>query len=312
MKKLISMILFCLLLTGCSQKAEPEEQEVVVSLTPEEDSSLADMIESAFEDYTFPNPVSTDESGGVSTNVYYLTSHGTQDSANLTKFISHLEGDHFIWHETESIPSDADILIINSPQEDLTAEEFKSLESYMNQGGDLLFLLPASESDTRFRYFNFLLEEFYIQIDYDKISETDQSRIQADGSIQLQAINYPDRFYFYNDTMSDGIVYLKNSRSFHMLSEESSLSVFIDAMLETEKSAIGEPCGGEQDDPVTYEQEALPVMLYVRDEAKQNASLIAVGSADFLLDQNFDADTSKAAQYWIYSSLSWFTAYAAY
>jgi len=295
-------LLCSLLLTGCSQ--EEPLPEVPVSLESEAEQAEASESEISSVPETIENTI-------VHPDIYYITNHGTAPVSDLSQFISELESVGYLWHEAEisDIPAEADMLIFNSPQEDLTKEEYQQLENYMNQGGDFLYLLPASESETRYKYLNLLSELFYIQIDYDIISETDKSRIQDDDSIQIQAVNYPERFGFYDESMQDGIVYMRNIRSFHMMSEESSMSSFMDECLETASSAVGTPYGGIQDDPITYENDTLSVMLYCRDELRNNAALIAVGSADFLLDEYYASETSQAAKNWVFSALGWFTAY---
>lgn len=182
------------------------------------------------------------------------------------------------------------------------------LKEYMSQGGDLLLLLPASESETRYKFLNNLTEAFCFQIDYDKVTVPEQNT----EFVLLNVIEMPERMAYYDDSMQTAPVYMQNMRSFHMLGDYATDEMFVDVILQTPAGVIGEPFGGMEDDPLTYENQKLNIMVYSRNAVQDNSAVIACGASDFLLDENFDADTSKSAQKWIYSSLRWFTAYSAY
>ncbi|MBE6876354.1 MAG: hypothetical protein E7496_06480 [Ruminococcus sp.] len=298
-KKLLFLMLCAVVCTGCSQADTQSSAEL-----PDLDSMIQQ-----------ENPAPSDaeiqpETSAEPVNIFYLTSHGTEDSSHLTKFRAQLETDGYLWNECEisEIPADADILIYNTPAEDLTSEEFQLLREYMNQGGDLLLLLPASESETRYKFLNNFTEEFCFRIDYDRVTIPEQNSELT----LLQIIAMPDRMEYYDDSMQTTPVYMQNMRSFHMLGDYATDEMFVDVMLQTTAQAVGEPFGGTEDDPLTYENEKLNIMVYSRDALRNNASVVACGASDFLLDENFDSDMSKGAQKWVYSSLGWFVNYSAY
>jgi len=297
-KKILLILLTGMIFTGCSKDTESS------SPLPDLDSIIEQ------ENSSAPESETEAETEAFSENIYYLTSHQTDDSANLTKFRSHLETDGFVWNECgiSEIPADADILIYNFPKEDLSSEEYQLLKEYADRGGDILLFLPASDSEVRYKFLNLFLESFSIQIDYDNITIPEQD---ADWVV-LQTIEMPDRMTAYDDSMQTTPVYMQKIRSFHMLGNYATDELFIDVMLQTPEFVIGEPFGGTEDDPVTYENEKLDILLYSRDAIRNNASVIACGANDFLLDENFDSDISKGAQNWIYSSLFWFCNYDAY
>ena len=260
-EKLFYLLLCSVMLTGCSQNTSEEMPDIDALRQNSETAAETEQI----TEQTIP------------AEIYYLTDHGTQDSEELTKFRTQLETDGFIWNEGEisNIPTEDSILIFNAPQEDITPEEFQILKEYKQAGGDMLLLLPASESETRYKFLNNFLETYCIQLDYDKITETDNFRIK-DDAIRLNIISQPDR------------------------------------MLQTAETVIGEPFGGVEDDPLTYENEKLNILVYSLDAVQNNTSVVVCGASDFLLDENFEKDTSHIAQEWIYSSLQWFTAYNSY
>lgn len=251
------------------------------------------------------------EPAPVSRNLCYITGNGTTDAAELEKFREQLAADGFVWNEStfSDIPADADALILNAPTADLTRDEMNALNSYMDDGGHLLLLLPAYEEEIRFKYLAQFLEPYCLRFDYDRISETDASRM-LDGdkfTIQTDYIGRPDNMPLYSSAQDAGIVYFHDARSFHFVYQDHFSTVKQDVMLKTAASVIGEPYGGQEDDPLTYEETALDVMGYARHEDKANASIVYVGAADFLSDDSYSADNAAAA--WVHSALEWFVLY---
>ncbi|MDE6087771.1 MAG: GldG family protein [Oscillospiraceae bacterium] len=292
------LLALCLCLTGC-HTVDSDSMDVPTSLESEADSSEdSSSEESVTEPTTEPAP----------RELYYITSSQTQDVAQLTSFIDRIRTDGYNWHEVtvSELPADAGAVILNSPQEDLSAEDFNILEEYMNTGGRIFVLLPASESETRYKYLDRLLEEFYIRFDYNLI--TDEAHTLEDDYIQIQAIDYPDRFLFADESMEDGIVYIRNARSLHHMPQGEN--TVYDSMLQTFDTASGLPYGGVEDDPEIYESEKMDVMIYCREEIKKNASVVVMGSSDFLLDENYENHRAKPAQNWAYSAIDWLYNYS--
>ncbi len=292
MKRTTALFCACLMLTGmfagCSN-----------------DTNTTDPIESAAETDALTEPVT------VSRNLCYITGNGTTDADELGKFREQLTTDGFSWNEItlSDIPADADALILNAPTADLTKDEMNALNAYMDDGGHLLLLLPAYEEETRFKYLAQFLEPYCLQFDYDRISETDASRM-LDGdkfTIRTDYIARPDNMPLYSSAQDAGIVYFHDARSFHFVYQDHFSTVKQDVMLKTAASVIGEPYGGQEDDPLTYEETALDVMGYARNEDKANASIVYVGAADFLKDDSYSADNAAAA--WVHSALEWFVLY---
>ena len=228
-KKILFLILFSVLCTGC--QAETEQDTAL----PDLDSIIQQ------ENASDTLPETETETEKFSENIYYLTSHQTESSGNLTEFKAHIETDGFVWNECEisAIPDDANILIYYAPQEDCTAEEYQILKDYTDRGGDIMLFLPASESEVRYKFLNRLLETFSMQIDYDKVTIPEQNF----DMIALQIIGMPERMTAYTESMMSDPVYMRNFRSFHMLGNYATDELFVDAMLQTPSNVIGEPCG---------------------------------------------------------------------
>lgn len=242
--------------------------------------------------------------------IYYVTDHGTTDTAQLSDMIAEATEIGYTWQEDEllKMPSDCKVLLFNSPQEDITTEELTFLDSYLDEGGRILLLMPPDEREIRFKYLERLLEEYCIQMDYDIITETDEQRILNDDPefIRIDQIEAPSRMPLGENTSSLS-AFMHRARSFHMMYGDNYSAIKQDAMLETSATAVGKPFGGVQDDPDTYENEQLITMMYSRDDTRHNSIIITVGSSDFLLDENYTAPESTAVHDWIFGSFYWLT-----
>ena len=271
-----------LLLSGCSSTG---------NALPEPAETLPPMTEA-------PEPVL----------MYYVTDHGTtavSEVSQMTERLEHtgytVEADSF-----SALPMNADAVICNAPREDLTREELDLLEQYMDGGGHLLLLMPSDASEVRYKNWERFLEKFCITMDYDRLLETDSSRmLDGDPAFPLiDQISAPDGMTIMPAT-AETPLYLHDARSFHFVVLENFSNIRQDVMLRAAESAVGEPCGGDFDDPVTLEEETLMTMLYSRDTTRKNAFVVCVGASDFLLDQNYMAESSSGAQDYVYAALDW-------
>lgn len=253
------------------------------------------------------------ETEQVSKELYYITGNGTADAAALSDFRTQLETEGYIWNETtlSAIPAEADAIILNAPTEDITRDELDALNDYMNEGGHMLLLMPAYEEDTNFKYLTQFLEPYCIAFDYDRISESDASRtLNGDMYyVQTDYISRPDNMPLYSSAQDAGIVYFHDARSFRFVYQDHFSTVKQDVILKTADSVVGEPYGGQEDDPLTYENTGLGVMGYARNETLSNASIVFVGAADFLTDANYSDENCAPAAAWVHSALDWFMLY---
>lgn len=240
--------------------------------------------------------------------IYYVTDHETVSTGQITNFQSRIEekGHVFRADALDALPADADLVILNAPRTDLTADEVTQLDSYMAEGGHLLLMMPSDESETRYKYLERFLDEYCIQMDYDIIRETDENSMLGGDAYHplIQQISAPDGMTIVPET-AERPLYLNRCRSFHFLAKDNFSFMRQDAMLETATTAVGEPCGGVQDDPLTYEDEMLMTMLYSRDTSKHNAFVVCVGASDFLSDENFTLETSLSAQDYVFAAIDW-------
>lgn len=249
----------------------------------------------------------------------YVTGHGETDPAELTAFQTALESRNYTFGAVtlDALPPKMDALILSDPEEDLTKEELEALDVYMDAGGQLLLLMPASDSDTRFKYLGQLLEEFCITLDYDLVTETAQNNMV--GGDETFIVGTPVTIPITMVLEADASTYtpfLQNARSFHLNSGSFVLdggvdfySFLVDSIVQSGTTAIGAPCGGQEDDPETYENEPLNLMLYSQNKDRNYSSVVCIGANQFLLNENFEAETSRSMLGYVYSTLDWFLQY---
>ncbi|MDE6004395.1 MAG: hypothetical protein K2G88_03315, partial [Oscillospiraceae bacterium] len=122
-KKLMTCFIFFMLLTGCSNAPDTD-----IPTSLESESEQAQQEE---------QPVTEPVTEATPRDLYYITSNQTEDIANLNIFIDKIKSDGYLWHEVSilELPENAETVIYNSPQEDMTSEEYAILDNYMNTGG---------------------------------------------------------------------------------------------------------------------------------------------------------------------------------
>lgn len=85
--------------------------------------------------------------------VYTLTGHNEADlSSSFQSAVEsqNIETEELSLLESEEIPDDADAIIINAPQSDISTEEREVLEEYMAGGGKLLLITAPAQEDVTF------------------------------------------------------------------------------------------------------------------------------------------------------------------
>ena len=110
--------------------------------------------------------------------VYFITGHNevsiTEDYKILREY---LLSNNFDVRELDlslksSVPSDAKILICMAPQKDFMASERDAIAEYMNDGGDFILMINSLKSAIDFPNINYLTNKYNIDIQNDKIKET--------------------------------------------------------------------------------------------------------------------------------------------
>ncbi len=249
----------------------------------------------------------------------YVTGHGETDIAELDAFQAALEARNFTFGTVtlDALPPKMDALILSAPTGDFTKAELDVLDAYMDEGGQILMLLPASDAETRFKYLGQFLEEYCITLDYNLVTETNQGNMVRgeESFIVGTPVTIPTTMRL-DAQASANAPFLQNARSFHLLSSSAYLgegtdfdSFLIDSIVQSGTTAVGTPFGGQEDDPETYEGQPLNLMLYSQNKDRNYSSVVCIGANQFLLDDQFDEETSSSMLGYVYSTLDWFMQY---
>jgi len=82
--------------------------------------------------------------------VYILTGHG--ESSLSQTFLSAIDNDNIVTAElslltVEAVPEDADMILVNAPETDLSQEETERLQAYLADGGNMLLITYPPEGE---------------------------------------------------------------------------------------------------------------------------------------------------------------------
>lgn len=258
---------------------------------------------------TAVKPDSQPVSEALPVTLCYLEGHGTADPDELSAFSQQLKDDGYTWETSgfSDFSADADVLIICGPTEDITETEFSAIDSYLDGGGRILLCMPAAEDPVRFKYLDKILAEFCIEMDYNIVSETDDSRTYRQDPywVQTDMLSYPTTMTLYSDDTINYPAYFRNARSFRITCFENFSALRLDTMLCTADTARGTPFGGMEKDPISYENEPLALMAYSYDDTRNTCALVAMGSYEFLTDALYHERSSIGSLAWTYSALGW-------
>ena len=289
MKRTILPLLLCAaMLTGCSGTTTSQAE------LPSLDSMIGEEPTQAVPSFTG--------------QIYYATDHGTPDPALMKRWQADLEAKGHTWQADvlADVPAATDtVLVLNAPAEDITQQDVDALDALFEAGGHMLLVMPANEAPVRYKFLERVLETYCIQMDYDLVTDSAEGHSVADsGAILMNMIGTPEGMPLSAQAAAPPLL-MDDVRSFSFFVSDNYGSIHMDAMLETYDTAVGTPCGGTEEDPETFENKTLMTMVYAYDDLRQNSSVVAVGSGDFLLDAGYDEALSAKPRDWVTASITW-------
>jgi ABC-type uncharacterized transport system involved in gliding motility auxiliary subunit len=123
--------------------------------------------------------------------VYFLEGHKEPDlNENLSKLKARLEGEGHVVEslnilKAESIPEDADTIIIVSPKKDIGDDERDKLKEFLIRGGRMICLFDIMTQDNQFVNLNNLLKSYGIQFSSNFVVEEDSNSFYANNKMYL-------------------------------------------------------------------------------------------------------------------------------
>ena len=203
---------------------------------------------------------------------YYRTLKGYLEKNNiLVKKINLLTVDQ--------MPEDAELVVVASPKKDFQYAERDVLERYFNVGGKAIFMFDYLKNDPSFDELNKLLNKYNLEINYDKVKETDDSRHLAQ-----------DPYTLVVDVKSNGIVsrafntFLTNCRSISILKNEKEY-ITTTSLISTSPTAVGEMVNKSRGEDLPGPLELAVAVEYKGGE--KPSRIIAMGNSSFVTDSAY-------------------------
>ncbi len=123
--------------------------------------------------------------------VYFLEGHREPDiNGDLSKLKARIEGEAHVVEslnilKTESIPDDANSIVVVSPKKDLSDNEKEKFEEYLTKGGRVIFLFDIIAKGEQLPNFNSLLKSYGIQYSNNFVVEEDGNSFYANNKMFL-------------------------------------------------------------------------------------------------------------------------------
>lgn len=240
--------------------------------------------------------------------VYFVEGHGERslDSEYLgLKQI--LENGNYIVNKLnlaveDKVPEDAEIVIFTGPKTDLSKVESDRLIEYFKDDGNCIFLFEPVNSDKKFDNFEYVLNEYNLSLNYDRVKENDEAR------------HYPNDPYIFlpkvetseitgGEDLSQFLVLLNESRSFSILNNQKEPLTIIPLLASSENS-VGESYG-----VADGEDSMGPCLVGAAAEynSAYKAKIIVYGNAYVLSDEGFESFSpySQNTMSFFLAGLSW-------
>ncbi len=253
---------------------------------------------------------------GVQPTVYFLEGHGEIPLSEMTRLEANLRNYNYGAKTlnlvtAEAVPEDACIIIVASPTIDISEEERKKLEKFLEKGGNLTLLMSPNEAKLSYTNLEALMLEFCIGMDYNKIHETDTAR-HVSNNPNIFMIDFVPASENADADLTGALLeatgiipYMPTSRSFYSIYGDNYMTCTIDSLIKTATTAIGEPCGGTNEDMDPVQGQALTLAMYSEDSLRNNAKLAVFGSAEFLTDTSMNTDYYIMPLQLFLSTITW-------
>ncbi|NLM75610.1 MAG: GldG family protein [Clostridiaceae bacterium] len=194
------------------------------------------------------------------------------------------------------IPEDAAVLFFVSPKSDLLPDEMEHLLTYLENGGDAIFLMDVQQSSNELANFNSVLERYNLAVNNDLILELDQSSYLQDFTIVIPKIFETD--VSTNLDPYSQALYLPQCRSIEILQAEKEWI--------TTKPLFMTSARSQSQNIVTGETQIGPFLLGAISEYQgmKTSRVVLVGNAQFVSDNwmNYRNDNGKR---YVMSMLNW-------
>ncbi len=197
-----------------------------------------------------------------------------------------------------------DILVVNAPQRDLSTDEREQLKSFLETGGNLLYM--RNGGDDELTNFESLLSLYGVEVQHDLVIEPDQAKnLNGNPTVPIPDLLSGD---ITSPMTSSNLVAILPGASSFEISNVSQSTRTIAPMLQTSASSFGETnldaieqTPGEEDLPgprtigLTMEQTS--------GDGKTTTKIVALGNSLFISNTNIAAYSGNLDLF--YNSVRW-------
>lgn len=244
--------------------------------------------------------------------VYYFTGHGEETSlAPSDSFAAEVEKlnmgfNTYNYEKYKTLPNDADIIILNGPEEDYSDEETEQLLEYMANGGSLLILARYTNStDYYMPNFERLLAAYGIEL-------SDGGVLESNSAYYYNNIEYSIKpgYHKHQITTSlinnseDLIVYM--AYALRIIDDYSNDNVTISPLITTSSSAYLKKRGASSmkmadgDETGTYN-----LGVAIEEEQGDDSARMVVLSSCYLINDTIAETVNGGNTDFVLNSISW-------
>lgn len=263
---------------------------------------------------------------GRTSKLYFVTGHGEKTiEEDYKTFHANLTNRNYGTAElnlttAQAVPDDAAIVILAAPKSDLTDDEAKKLNDYLDKGGNVSFLMSPNEDDVVYKNIEAIMESFGIGMDYDIVYESSPNLYVGDNYTFRVSMVASDSDYsahltdeLIEMTNNGYVAFMRNTRSFYRFTSPKDTTLQIESLMQTIESkdemgnsvftAIGEAYGGNATEDI--EGYALDLAMYAMSPARNDAKVLVFGNAEFIDDQSLKEDYMIIPVDLMLSTISW-------
>ncbi len=267
---------------------------------------------------------------GRDTVIYFLTGHGEKSLRDsYTMLAKNLSNRNYLTQEldlmtADNVPADAAMVIVAGPKTDISKNELRILDAYLNDGGNICFWMSPNQDEVKYTNIESILESFGLRMDYDLVAEKDSSlHISGDEytfrcSVVAQTdSNKTDLTSGIAEYINNGIIpFMSRTRSFYQILTPTDTTLEIGSLLQTvqngtnelgtpKSSAVGEPYGGTDVTNQKVTDQVLDLAMYAKSESRSDAKVMVMGNAEFIDDENVKQDYMIVPVNMMLSVFSW-------
>lgn len=233
--------------------------------------------------------------------VYFVSGHGEYDNNQLSQIRSAISLNNYAMENitlTAPIPEEADVLFFPSPTSDLLGSEMENLASFLERGGDAIFLFDVQNSLQELPNFNEVFRRYYLELNYDMISEFNQTNYLKENWMIIPKV-------FLNEVTKNlnpdqMFIYLPMCRSINVLSTDKQTLTLSYLFGTTDDSASVDLNTGEQ----RFGPFALGALSQMEVGVSNYSKIALIGNCTFITD-SYMSDLGDNGSRYIVSILNW-------